>query len=268
MRFADYAAAFNRCDDAALVAEFWTEDCVMQSGARIVRGRDGMLEFLNWAHDGIREIMRPKLVIEQGDVIWAEIDMDFHATRDRPDFVFGALKTGEFVTVKFFAQYRTRGGQVAYLKTMTWPPGVGVSQPEARLGGSLEGRQAFLEYTRAFSNAEFDKLKEFYEEDVVLELPSLTLNSRQEIIDFYSGMFTRIREKLDIHRIIADDDGFVAEITSTFIAHEDATDFAPMPLKKGQVMIAPVFVVYALKNGKIRHIRVARNGERRLAEVL
>ena len=129
MRFADYMAAFNRYDDAALIRDFWAEDCMMQSGPRIYRGHAGMMEFLNWAHDGILESMRPQTVMEDGEHIFAEVDMDFTATRDRPDFTFGALKKGETLTVKFFAFYTLKDGKIAVLKTATWPPGVGVTAP-------------------------------------------------------------------------------------------------------------------------------------------
>ena len=131
MRFSDYIAAFNRYDDEALIRDFWTPDCVMQSGPRIYRGHAGMMQFLRWAHDGIVETMRPQSVLEDGAHIFAEIDMDFTATRDRPDFTFGALKAGETLTVKFFAFYTLSNGRVASLKTATWPAGVGVTPPPA-----------------------------------------------------------------------------------------------------------------------------------------
>ena len=41
--------------------------------------------------------------------------MDFHATRDRPDFTFGPLKQGEFTTRKLFVLYTLRDGKVAQL---------------------------------------------------------------------------------------------------------------------------------------------------------
>jgi ketosteroid isomerase-like protein len=263
MRFADYIAAFNRYDDEALVREFWTEDCVMQSGPKVYAGHKGLLEFLVWAHDGILETMRPQAVIEGDGRIFAEIDMDFTATRDKPDFLFAPLKAGETVTVKFFAHYKTRGGKVERLHTSTWPPGVGVTKPPGGvLGGSPVQRQAFLAYTRAFSNAEFDTFSCFYTDDVVCELRSdLKLEGRQGIVDFYGIMFQRIRESLTLHRLVADDGGLCADITSTFTCIEDASDFAIMPLKKGQVMTVPVFVVYTLRDGKICHIKVARSGE-------
>jgi ketosteroid isomerase-like protein len=266
MRFADYMAAFNRYDDEALIRDFWAEDCVMQSGARIFEGHKGMREFLAWAHDGILETMRPQAVIEGDGQIFAEVDMDFTATRDRPDFQFAALKTGETVTVKFFAHYRTNAeGKVQRLQTATWPPGVGVSTPPGgRLGPSPVQRQAFLAYARAFSDAAFETFSSYYAEDVVLELPSLTLNGRQAIVDFYRGMFGRIREHLTLNRLIADGEGLCADVVSTFTAHEDASDFAPLPLKKGQVMKVPVFVVYTLRDGLICRIKVARSGEARV----
>jgi len=265
MRFSDYMAAFNRYDDAALIRDFWTEDCVMQSGPRVFSGHKGMLEFLAWAHDGILETMRPQTVIEDGDHIFVEIDMDFTATRDRPDFQFAALKTGETVTVKFFAHYTTRDGKVAYLKTATWPPGVGVSKPGAgRLGGSSAERLAFDAYARAFSNADLETAGQYYTDDVVCELNAvpLTLVGKDALVGFYKEMFTRVRESLTLHKLVADENGMLADITSTFTAIDDARDFAPMPLKKGEAIQVPVFVLYTLRDGKISRIQVARSARR------
>lgn len=133
MDFNRYIQAFNSGRDAELVEEWFTEDCIFQSGPRLLHGRDALLEFLNWAHDGIREIIRAQTVLQDENHLFAEIDMDFHAIRDRPDFLFGPLKEGEFHTVKFFVLYRLRDGKVAHLKASMWPPNVGVSKPAPRL---------------------------------------------------------------------------------------------------------------------------------------
>ena len=131
MDYAKYIEAFNAGDDAALVEKFFTEDCLFQSGLRIARGREELLKFLNWAHDGFREIIRAQLVLRDDSHVFAEIDMDFHATRDRPDFTFGPLKKGEFMTVKFLVVYYLRDGKVAQLKAGSWPANVGVTKPRA-----------------------------------------------------------------------------------------------------------------------------------------
>jgi len=129
-------------------------------------------------------------VLRDENHVFAEIDMDFHATRDRPDFTFGALKKGEYTTVKFLVLYYLRDGKVAHLKAGVWPPNVGVSKPVPRLGGSLEQRQAFLEYTRAFSNAEFDKFSQYYTDDVRCELASMVLECLRN--SYMNGAVVRV----------------------------------------------------------------------------
>jgi ketosteroid isomerase-like protein len=260
MDYNEYIAAFDSGDDAALVQRFFTDDVLFQSGARILRGADELLKFLSWAHDGIREIIRAQLVLRDANHIFAEIDMDFHATRDKPDFVFGALKQGEFTTVKFLVVYYLRDGKIAQLKAGTWPPNSGVSKPVARLGGTLEQRQAFLEYTRAFSNGEFDKFSQYYTDDVRCELGAIVLEGRDGIVNFYRAMFKKVRENLTLHHLVADENGLAADITTQFTAIEDAPDFVVAPLKKGEFVRGRVFVYYTLRDGKIAHIRVARAG--------
>jgi len=276
MDFATYIRAFNTGDDAALVRDFYAPDIHFQSGPRILRGAGELLRFLNWAHDGIREIIRAQTVMQDENHIFAEIDMDFHATVDKPDFTFGALKKGEFTTVKFFVLYTLRDGKVAQFKASTWPPNLGVTKPDGpappsiaaapvrattpRVGGTPAGRQAFAEYTRAFSNADFDGFSRFYTEDVRCELPSAVLQGRAAIVGFYREMFQTVRESLTLHQLIADDNGLAADVTSQFTAIEDAPNFVVAPLKKGEFVRVRVFVHYTLRDGRISHIRVARAG--------
>src|SRR5262245_42888643 len=224
MDYAKYIEAFNAGDDAALVRNFFTPDVVFQSGPRICRGADELLAFLNWAHDGIRELIRAQLVLRDESHIFAEIDMDFLATKDRPDFTFGALKKGEHTTVKFFAVYYLRDGKVAQLKTGRWDPKLGVTvsplaagalpasanassgdagAPPPRLGGSPAQRQAFLEYTRAFSNADFERFSQYYTDDVRCQLASMVLKRKEGIVNFYREMFRTVRENLTLHRLVA-----------------------------------------------------------------
>lgn len=261
MDYQKYIQAFNSGDDARLVREYFTEDLLFQSGARVLRGREELLDFLNWAHDGIREIIRAQHVMQDDSHIFAEIDMDFHATRDRPDFVFGALKNGEYLTVKFLVLYYLRDGKVAQLKAARWPTNVGVTKPTPRLGGTTEQRNAYHEYTRAFSNAEFEHFGAYYTEDVVCELAASRLNGKQAILDFYGEMFKSVREHLTVHQLIADEHGIAADITSQFTAIADAPNFVVAPLRKGEFIRVRVFVYYTLREGKISHIKVARAGQ-------
>jgi len=261
MNYQNYVELFNSGNDDALVKTYFTEDTIFSSGSRAFYGADELLKFLNWAHDGIREILRPQVVAQDDDHILAEIDIDFHALVDKPDFPFKPLKKGEMTTVKFFVVYYLRGGKVCHLKASTWPVEAGVSKSTPKLGGTLEQRQAFAEYIKAFSSADFDRFTQYYNDDVVCELGSVTLRGKDGIANFYREMFKTVRENLTIHRFVADQNGIAADMTTQFTAIEDAPNFIVGALKKGECIRGRVFVHYSLCDGKISRISVARAGE-------
>lgn len=198
----EYVRAFNTGNDEGLVERFFAEDCVMYSSGNVYHGRKGLKEFLAWAHDGVREILRPQVVLQDDKHLLAEIDMDFVASKVRDDFPFAKLRPGDVITVKFLVAYTLRDGMITELKSMTWPANRLVTK-EPLLGSSPGQRAAFRVYTSAFSQAEYAGFSKFYTEDVVLELPSLPpIHGRQGIVDFYSKMFPRVRETLEINQLI------------------------------------------------------------------
>ena len=138
--FYKYAETFNSGDDKAMLDRFWTDDLVVMSPrggetAILAEGKEGFLKFLNWAHDGVREIMRIQTLVQNENNIFAEIDMDFHASRDRPDYPFKPLKAGDSITVKMFCLYFLRGDRVEKLKMANWAPNVAVTKPPTRSFG-------------------------------------------------------------------------------------------------------------------------------------
>ena len=124
--YEEYLALFNTGDDKALCETFFTEDAVMQTADRTIPDRAALLDFLTKAHDGVREILHPQVVLQDAHYLLAEIDIEFHATADRPGFVFGPLRKGESLLVKFFVVYTLRGNRICYLKTARWPVGYGI----------------------------------------------------------------------------------------------------------------------------------------------
>jgi len=261
LNYDDYIALFNTGDDAALIERFFADDVVFSGGNRDYQGKAALKAFLDWAHDGVREVMRPQNVLQQGDLLFAEIDMDFHASKERPEFPFGPLRPGDMVTVKFFVTYRLREGRVVELKSMTWPPGKGVSSLP-RLGAHPSQVAAFRSYLSAFSHAEFDRFPCFYTEDVRLELGSVPpINSRQGIIDFYRPMFQSVREQLTINSVEATDSTIELDAITRFTAILDAPDFVVGALKKGDFIEGRVLVSYQLRDGLISKISVRRGGE-------
>jgi hypothetical protein len=141
--FYKYIETFNAGDDQAMLDNFWVDDLVVatsqsgnpKNGGVLARGKDEWIKFLAGVHDGMRELIRVQTMIQNEDNLFAEIDMDFHAKKDRPDYPFGALKAGDFITVKMFALYFLRGDKIAMLKLASWPPNVGVSDPPTRVFG-------------------------------------------------------------------------------------------------------------------------------------
>lgn len=261
--YSAYETLFNTGDDEALVARFFASDARMISAGGTREGAAEVLAFLDWAHDGVREVMRPQTVLSRDGLLFAEVDMDFHATKHRPDFPFGELHPGDMVTVKFFVTYRLdAAGKIAELRSMTWPPEREVSRLP-RLGAHPSQVAAFRAYVAAFSNADFERFARFYTDDVVLHLTGSVgdIRGRQAIIDFYRPMFVQVRETLVIETLEAGDAGIVMEATSRFTAIGDAPDFIIGPLHAGQWYDVPVRVEYALRDGLICDIHVTRRGE-------
>jgi ketosteroid isomerase-like protein len=261
LSYKDYETLFNTGDDAGLIAKYFDEDVLFSGGAREYRGKAQLKAFLDWAHDGVREVMRPQNVLQEGDLLFAEVDMDFHASKERPEFPFGHLHPGDLVTVKFFVTYRIRNGKIVELKSMTWPPGKGVTQLP-RLGSHPSQLAAFRAYTAAFSNADFERFPRFYTEDVLLELGSVgPINGRQGIIDFYRPMFARVRESLTVNSVKATDSSIELDAITRFTAIQDAPDFVVGALRVGEYIEGRVLVSYELRGGLISRISVRRGGD-------
>ncbi len=259
-----YEQLFNSGDDEALVARFFASDTRMVSANGAREGARGLLEFLEWAHDGVREVMRPQVVMSREGLLFAEVDMDFHATRPRPDFPFGEMRPGDLITVKFFVTYRLNAeGRIVELKSMTWPPGLGVSKLP-RLGSHPSQLAAFQAYSAAFSAGDFERFPAFYTDDVALHLTGSVgdIHGKQAIVDFYRPMFERVRESVIPERLDATDQRIVYDAISRFTAIEDAPDFVVGPLRRGEWYDVPVRVEYALRDGLIRDIHVTRRGDR------
>ena len=135
--FYQYIETFNSGDDKLMLDRFWVDDLEAWSARGgnlrlLASGKDSFLKFLTSAHDGVREIMRVQVLLQDDHHMFAEIDMDFRAAKDRPDYPFGHLKPGDFITVKMFCLYFLRGDRIAKMKMASWEPNVGVTVPPVR----------------------------------------------------------------------------------------------------------------------------------------
>jgi hypothetical protein len=257
-----YIADFIAGDDEGLVERWFAEDCAMESGNGTFEGREGMRRFLAWAHDGVRECPRIVSYVQRDRDLFAEIDMDFHATKERGDFPFQHLFPGDSITVKFLARYVLNdAGQVWRLKTMVWPAEKGVTKLPP-LGPHPSQLAAYGAYTAAFSNGDPKRYTRFYTDDVELLLGSVRpMKGKAAIAGFYTEMFKRVRESLTVHSIEASEREIVSDTTSRFTAIADAPDFVVGALAMGDYIEVRVIVTYTLRDGLIERIAVKRAGE-------
>ncbi|MGC1460490.1 MAG: nuclear transport factor 2 family protein [Steroidobacteraceae bacterium] len=120
---ARYFEDFNNNRDATMVQKYFAPDFEVEGPDRVRRGRDAWLDLLQVMHTGVREELRPLLTVREGDKMMAEVEAVFTAVTDRADFMFGPLKAGETIRMRFFAAYWLREGQIVRLHLAFWPPG-------------------------------------------------------------------------------------------------------------------------------------------------
>ena len=131
MDYTEYLELFDSGDRRELVRRFCTDDVIFEAGAlkQVHRGKDEVTRFLLRLQDGLREVIRPQVVLQNDDYIVVEADVDLHAQKDLPDNPAGALRKGEYLTMKAFAVYYLRDGKICRFKTALWPANFGVTDP-------------------------------------------------------------------------------------------------------------------------------------------
>ena len=126
------------------------------------------------------------------------------------------------------------------------------------LGGSPEQREAFRQYTIAFSTQDLKNIRQYFNDDLHFELGNLaTLDGPEAFIEFYRKQAKTIRETLSINHMVADEGGIVADITAKFTAIADPFPDSHFQLEKGKSLEGRYFVYYLLRDGKMSSIRVA-----------
>ncbi|WP_405970494.1 nuclear transport factor 2 family protein [Streptomyces sp. NBC_00988] len=123
-RFAAYIEAFNSQDPDRFALEFFDPDITFERrDRRFTRGRDQYVAEYRASHDGLLEILRPQRVLFDGESIAMEVNVDFVAEKDQPDFIILPMSAGESIVVKLGVFYTVRDGRITYVKSFRWNPG-------------------------------------------------------------------------------------------------------------------------------------------------
>ncbi len=116
-RFARYIAAFNR-DDYATFGACYHEDVVLTlAGKRELRGRDAIFDFYREVKAQTRRTIQVNSVIASGNQLAAELQSEFRALEDLPNFPAGPMKKGGRLFINTVVLYELRDGKFARIRS-------------------------------------------------------------------------------------------------------------------------------------------------------
>ncbi len=117
----------------------------------------------------------------------------------------------------------------------------------------------YADYIDCFNRNDFDGFGKYYHDDVLFELgDKRKIVGRENILDFYRDVKSKVRETLDIVSSVGNDDYLAVHVRTEFFGLEDWPDFIAGPLMKGESINIESLGYYYLRDGKIAHILGAR----------
>jgi ketosteroid isomerase-like protein len=116
-RFATYIDAFNR-DDYAAFGDFYHEDVTLViAGKRELRGRQAIFDFYRSVKAQTRRTIEINAVVSSGNQLAAELQSEFLALQDLPDFAAGPMKKGGRIFINTVVLYELRDGKFARIRS-------------------------------------------------------------------------------------------------------------------------------------------------------
>ncbi len=116
-RFAAYIDAFNR-DDYAGFGDFYAKDVTLViAGKRELRGRQAIFDFYRDVKAQTRRTIEVNRVLVTPTQLAAELQSEFLALTDLPQFIAGPMKRGGRIFINTFVIYELRAGQFARIRS-------------------------------------------------------------------------------------------------------------------------------------------------------
>lgn len=114
--FRDYIDCFNR-DDFAGFSRYYTDDVLLELPGKELRGPQAIVEFYRVVKARIRETLQINEIVADEEGLAAEVDTEFLALEDWPDFIVRPVKKGDSIRIVSFVHYRIRDGRFAHIKS-------------------------------------------------------------------------------------------------------------------------------------------------------
>ncbi len=103
--------------------EYYTDDIVLQLPTMEFLGKDAVKTFYAKQNQYIRETIRVRKVLFEGDGLIAHIVSDFYCIQDWPDFVIKPMKQGEMHRAELLVLYKIRDGKFCLIRGARLRPG-------------------------------------------------------------------------------------------------------------------------------------------------
>ena len=116
-RFMAYIDAFNR-DDYSTFDQYYAEDVVLViAGKRELKGHQAILDFYREVKAQTQRTIQVNRYISTPDRIAVELESEFLALQDLPDFTAGPMKAGGRIFINTFVIYELVGGKFSRIRS-------------------------------------------------------------------------------------------------------------------------------------------------------
>ncbi len=115
--FSRYIDAFNH-DDYTTFGDYYDDDVVLViAGKRELRGRQAIFDFYRKIKSQARRTIEINAVVTTGNQLAAELQSEFVALVDVPDFAAGPLRRGERLFINTVVLYELRDGRFTDIRS-------------------------------------------------------------------------------------------------------------------------------------------------------
>jgi hypothetical protein len=117
--FRDYIAAFNRGDTAAYGAFYCDDVTLVIADHTELHGRQAIFDFYARVTAGATRTLGVLNVLADEHLLAAELESEFLATRDLPDFPSGPMRAGDRLYINSFVFYDLVDGRYRRIRAAT-----------------------------------------------------------------------------------------------------------------------------------------------------
>jgi hypothetical protein len=116
-KFTAYINAFNNKNYSDF-GNYYNDDVVLViAGEKELRGRQKIFDFYKEANAQTERTIQINKIITSGDMLAAELQSEFIATKDVPDFIAGPMKKGGRIFINTFVYYNIHNGRFSRIRS-------------------------------------------------------------------------------------------------------------------------------------------------------